>query len=318
MRVLIIGGSRFLGLNIVQRLAARGDQVTVVNRGQTATQLPEGVQCLQADIEQEGALAAAVGGNAFDAVVHMIAMSASRAQVVMEALHGKMDHYVQCGSVGVYAPLHYVPADEDHPTHPRQVGPDSKYVGFSHKLAADETAQRLCADWGVPLTILRPSCIIGAGDVLLDLWGARNPKCFQRIVDGKVISLPNDGRALIQFGHVGDLADAFVSALDRPEKAGIYNISSDYAITLNYYTQLLGDAIGREPVVEYVPMDQLIAEHGDSGKLNEGGLRFLCEHMCYTIAKAREALGFNPQVTPEQAVAESVQWMFDQGLMIRR
>ena len=318
MKVLVVGGSRFLGLNIVQRLSARGDEVIVANRGQTETELPAGVQHLQVDLTQPGALADAVKDMTSDAAVHMIAMSAPRAEVVLEALEGKMGHYVQCGSVGVYAPLHCVPADESHPTNPRQIGPDSEYVGFSHKLAADQVAERLCADWNVPLTILRPSAIIGAGDVPIDLWGARNPKCFQRIIDGEVISLPNDGRALIQFGHVGDLADAFVLALDQPDRPGIYNITSDYAITLNYYTQILGEYLEREPVIEYVPMEQLIAMHAESGKLNESGLRFLCEHMCYTITKARETLGFDPQYTAEKAVAESVEWMLSEGLIARR
>jgi len=310
MNVLIIGGTHFLGLNLTRRLAARGDRVTVANRGQTPAQLPESVQRLKVDISAEGALAKAVEGMTFDAAVHMIAMSASTANVVLEPLAGKIGHYVQCGSVGVYAPLAYVPADENHPTHPRDVGPDGEYVGFSHKLAADTEAQRLCAEYDLPLTILRPTAIIGAGVVPIDLWGARNPKCFQRIIDGEVLSVPNDGRALIHFGHVGDLADAFVLALDQPEKADIYNITSEYAITLNYYVELLEEAVGRKAQVEYVPMEELLARHQV-----EGNLRFLCEHMCFTIAKVKQALGYSPQITPEQAVADSLRWMFDQGLI---
>ncbi len=310
MNVLIIGGTRFLGLNIVERLAARGDQVTVANRGQTPVTLPESVQRLRVDISEAGALAKAVEGMTFDAAVHMIAGSASSAGEVLRALPGKIGHYVQCGSVGVYAPLAYVPADENHPTHPREVGPDGQYVGFSHKLAADTEAQRLCADYDLPLTILRPTAIIGAGDVPIDLWGARDPKCFQRILDGKVLSVPNDGRALIHFAHVGDLADAFVLALDQPEKADIYNITSDYAITLNYYVQLLEEALGRKAEVEYVPMAELLARYQV-----RGNLRFLCEHMCFTIAKVKQALGYRPQITPEQAVADSVRWMLDEGLI---
>ncbi len=311
MNVLIVGGTRFVGLNITQRLAARGDKVTVANRGQTPAELPDNVQRLQVDISEEGALEKATEGMIFDATVHMIAMSAASANVVVEALEGKTGHYVQCGSVGVYAPLSYIPADENHPTHPRDVGP-GKYVGFSHKLAADEEAQRLCAEYDIPLTILRPSAIIGAGMEPIDLWGARNPKCFQRIIDGKVLSIPNDGRALIQFAHVGDIADAFVLALDQPAQTGVFNISSDYAITLNYYVELLEEAIGRKAVVEYVPMDELLARYEVAGNIE-----FLCEHMCYTIKKARECLGYSPKVTPEEAVADSVRWMFNQGLIAR-
>ena len=315
MDVLIIGGTRFLGLNITQRLAARGDRVTVANRGQTAWERPEGVEQIMADISQERSLAAAVEGRAFDAAIHMIAMSAGSAAAVLEPLQGKIGHYVQCGSVGVYAPLQYLPADEEHPTHPREIGPDEQYVGFSHKLAADTEAARLCEEFAIPLTVLRPTAIIGPGAVPIDIWGDRRPERFQWILDEETIEVPNDGRALIQFGHVADLADAFVLALDQPEKAGIYNISSEYAITLNYYLQLLGEALGKTPRLEYVPMLELLERHPDRAELNERGLRFLCEHMCFSIERVKRELGYSPRRTPERAVEESVRWMLDEGLI---
>ena len=317
MRVLIVGGTRFLGLSITHKLADGGHRVTLANRGLTEAKLPEGVQVLRVDIGQEGALAAAVEGRTFDAAIHMIAMSASTAAAVLQPLEGKIGHYIQCGSVGVYAPLQYIPADEDHPTAPRQIGPDDQYVGFAHKLAADEEARRVCAERHVPLTILRPCAIIGAGAVPIDLWGGRSAECFQRIIDGKVLSIPNDGRALIHFGDVADLAQAFVLALNRPDRPGVYNIASHHAITLNYYTQLLGEALGCVPTIEYVPMAELLSGHPDPDKLNPRGLRFLCEHMCFSIRKAAEGLGFDPPTTPEQAVEGSVRWMLSEGLINR-
>jgi len=318
MNVLIIGGSRFLGLEVARQLIARGDSVTVANRGQTQGDLPEGVSRLTVDISQAGALETALEGKTFDAAIHMIAMTGDRARVVIEALEGKIGRYLQCGSVGIYAPLSRVPADETHPTHPRDVGPDGHFVGFTDKQASDEEAFRLGEAQGVPVTILRPSAIIGAGDVPLDLWGARSPACFQRIIDGEVLSLPNDGRALIQFVHVADMAASFVLALDRPEVTGGFNITSEYAVTLTYYAQILGEAVGRRPRIEYVPMMELIDRYAESGKVNERGLRFLCEHMCFTIEKARRELGYEPQWSPEAAVADSVNWMLEQGLIVRR
>ncbi len=317
MDVLIVGGTRFLGLNITRRLAERGDNVTVANRGQTSWERPEGVEQIVADVSQEGSLATALRGRTFDVAIHMIAMSASSAAAVLEPLSGKIGHCVQCGSVGVYAPLHYLPADENHPTQPREIGPDNQYVGFSHKLAADAEAARLCEQAAIPLTVLRPTAIVGPGAVPIDIWGDRKPERFQAMLDGEVVQVPNDGRALIHFGHVADLADAFVLALDQPHKPGIYNISSEYAITLNYYLQLLGDALGRTPSIEYVPMTELLRRHPDRAELNERGLRFICEHMCCSIEKAKRVLGYGPERTPERAVEESVRWMMDSGLIGR-
>ncbi len=314
MRVLMIGGTRYLGRAITERLAARGDEVTVANRGQTAWDLPEGVERLTADITEPGSLARAVEGRTFDAAVHMIAMDAARAGAVLEAVHDKVGHYVQCGSTGVYMPLKYCPADEEHPIDP----PSDKRGGFNGKWAADQEAMRLCEEHSLPLTICRPTNVIGAGAVPIDIWGARDPKFFQRMLDGKRISIPNDGEALLQPGHVGDIADGFVAALDRPEKAGVYNLSCRYAITLNYYVQLLGEALGRKPKTRHVPVKKLIKKYEKKGKLTGRGLRFLAAHMCFTMAKAERELDYDPQMLPEDSVAENVQWMFDEGIISKK
>lgn len=316
MNVLIIGGTRFLGLHITRMLAERGDEVTVANRGITKWDKPDGVEQLTVDIAQPGALEAALQGRTFDAAMHMIAMSESAARAVVEPVASIVDHYIQCGSIGVYAPLERIPADETHPTTRRIIGPNT-YTGFSHKVAADAAAEQVCADASVPLTILRPSAIIGSGCALLDLWGARNPECFQRFIDGKVISLPNDGRALIHFSHVVDLARTFVCALDHPEKADTYNICTDYAFTLNTYAQIVADYLGVDLNVDYIPMEELIAQHADDGKVSESGLRFLCEHMCCSNAKVKAAYDWEPQYSPEEAVRETLQWMLEARLLKR-
>lgn len=313
MRVLIIGGTRYLGLHITRQLAARGDDVFVVNRGQTDAIVPDGVTRLQADIKESGQLQDAVGDETFDAAIHMIAMSASTAEAVLEVIAGQVGHYIQCGSVGVYAPLKYIPADENHPIDPLP----NEQGGFGHKWDAYRKAAEICDEHECPLTILRPSAIIGAGAVPIDLWGGREPKLFQKMLDGEPLIIPNDGRALIQFGHVADLAGAFVASVHSPQSTGIYNITSRYAITLNYYAEVLGECLGIDMQIEHMPAQRMIDSYEDTGMLNARGLRFLCHHMCYRIDKAERDLGFDPQYTAEEAIGDSVRWMFDEGIVSR-
>ncbi len=313
MRVLIIGGTRFLGREITIRLAERGDEVTLVNRGRTQWELPDGVERVIADIDEQGSLCAAVGDRAFDAAVHMIAMSGPRAAGVIDAIHDRIGHYVQCGSTGVFMPLRYVPADEDHPVDP----PPNEWGGFNGKAASDQAARERCGEHSLPLTILRPTAIIGPGDVPLDYWGGRDPRLFQRMLDGEPAIIPECGEGLIQFGDVRDLADAFVLALDQPEKAGEYNISSRYAITHNYYAELLADAMGVELCVEQMPAEEIISRYEDTGMVSRRGMRFFARHMCFTIDRARRELGYDPRHTAEDAIAASVRWLFDQGVIER-
>jgi len=310
MHILIIGGTRFVGDSLVRQLLAWGHRVTVFNRGRTPDLLPETVERLHGDVAHHESLAAALAGRHFDAVVHMIAYGREHTQAVLEILLDKTGHYLQCGSTGVYAPLRYCPADEEHPT-----DPPAEYGGFREKLQADEIARQMCEQRNVPCTILRPSNICGAGDVPLDIWGARNPRFFQRLLEGKIISIPNDGQALVQPVHKDDVARAFVLALDNPAPFRLYNVSSRYALTLNYYVDVVGDILGRKPVVEHVPMEELLRHYPDPEKLHPAGLKFLCVHMCFRLDRIQKDLGYEPQWTPEAGLEHSIAWMWEQGLL---
>jgi len=313
MKVLVIGGSSHVGPYLVSRLAEGGYEVVVANRGRTPVQFPGSVERVVADINQPGSLAGAIAGRTFDAVIHMIPSGVANTRTVLEVVHGLTGRYLQCGSTGVFAPLPHVPGDETCPQNP-----PAKFGGFDGKVIADQTAAELCSEWNLPLVVLRPTNIIGPGNIPIDIWGARSPQFFQRIIDGQIISIPNDGRTLLQPVHADDMARSFVLALEHPEVAGDFNISCSYAITLNRYVELLGEALGREPVVEHVPQDELIRLYGDSDKLNVAGLLFLCEHMCFDLTKARQLLGYQAQHEPESSVPETVQWMFDRGDIQRR
>jgi nucleoside-diphosphate-sugar epimerase len=313
MDVLIIGGTRYLGREIMLRLAERGDSVTVLNRGRTECALPDNVECATADITEPQTIVQALEGETFDTCVHMIAMDGPRAERVIDAVWGIVDHYVQCGSTGVFMPLQRCPADETEAVDP----PPAEMGGFGSKAEADRVARELCEQYDLPLTILRPTAIVGPGDVPLDYWGGRDPRLFQTILDGNPIVLPERGEGLIQFGDVRDLADAFVLAIDRPGAAGEYNISSPYAITHNYYAQLLAAAMDVPLRVEHMPAEEIIARHEAEGLTSKRGMRFFAEHMCFTIEKARTELGYDPQYTAEDSVEQTVRWMFDNNVVVR-
>ncbi len=319
MNVLIIGGTRYLGREIMLRLSERGDEVTVLNRGRTECALPDDVECVTADITDPQTIVQALEGpdgvaQKFDACIHMIAMDGARAAQVIDSVWGLIDHYVQCGSTGVFMPLQRCPADETEPVDP----PEPEWGGFGAKADSDHVARDLCEEYDLPLTILRPTNIMGPGDVPIDLLGGRDPEFFQGILDGGPITIPNLGEGLLQPGDVRDLADAFVLAVDQPEAAGEYNISSPYAITHNYYAELLADAMDVDPEARHVPVDDLIEEYEGTDRFSVRGIRFFAEHMCFTIEKARRELGYDPKYTAEDSVEQTVRWMFDNNVIVRQ
>ncbi len=90
MKVLVIGGTRFVGLRLVRLLASKGHDITLLNRGKTEAQLPPGLKRLYADRRNSAAVKSALNGQSFDAVFDMTAYQAVNVAPVVESLMGKV------------------------------------------------------------------------------------------------------------------------------------------------------------------------------------------------------------------------------------
>ena len=86
----------------------------------------------------------------------------------------------------------------------------------------------------------------------------------------------------------------------------------------NYYAELLAKAMDMPLKVEYMPTEEIIERYEPEGLTSKRGVRIFVEHMCFTMDKVCSELGYDPQYTAEDAVAASVQWMFDNDVIVRR
>ena len=306
MKVLIIGGTRYLGAAIARELLAHSYDVTVLHRGRTPGDLPSNVKEILGDARDRPFVEAQLREGRYDAVVDTI-LQAADLEWQLPLLEKHAGQLVHCGSTGVYAPAERVPSRESDPTPcPPEMG------GFGSKLAQDQAILDFHERAGFKACSLRISNVIGAGDVPLDIWGARNPAYFQRLADHKEIWIPLDGRTLLQPAHVKDLARGFRAALETEKAAGqIYNLSSDRAVTLTCYAQYAKELLGSESEFKCVSMEDILATR----KANEGGLRFVCEHMCIDSGKARRDLGYIPEFGVREALCDSLEWMIEKGLL---
>jgi nucleoside-diphosphate-sugar epimerase len=310
MNVLVIGGTRFLGLAIVRSLVAYGHHVIVAHRGVTSAALPEGVHEYHVDVKDRNELAACLDCHPIEAVIDTI-LNEQDLQFLIPLLDGRIARYLHCGSTGVYAPMTRIPAHENDPC-----DPPPEMGGFGSKLRQDRVLLDACRERGFPATILRPTNIYGPGDIPLDIWGGRDPAFFRRLQRNDVVTLPNDGRVLIQPGYVEELGEAFVQALESPDTIGnIYNISSAQAVTLGEYLDIIKANIGSTSPVIHAPMEEILERYCPHGKVSEGGLRFACEHMCVSVEAARRDFGYMPLVSLEEGLTRNVEWMRLKGLM---
>ncbi|GAA1141111.1 nucleoside-diphosphate-sugar epimerase [Kitasatospora gansuensis] len=98
----MIGGSRYFGKLLVDRLRAAGHQVTVINRGSTAP--PAGVEHLVVDRNDEAALTAALDARTFDVVVDQVCYTPVQAAIAVRAFAGRTRRYVMTSTIEVYDP----------------------------------------------------------------------------------------------------------------------------------------------------------------------------------------------------------------------
>src|SRR5438445_10272786 len=102
MKLLVLGGTVFLGRHVVESALARGHSVTLFNRGRHSPNLFPKVEKLRGD--RDGDLSA-LSGRRFDAVIDTTTYTPRQARRIAEILNGRIDHYTVISSVSAYAGL---------------------------------------------------------------------------------------------------------------------------------------------------------------------------------------------------------------------
>jgi len=291
----------------VGRVLAAGHELSVLNRGKSPAPIPEGVARITCDKNDREHFRAALIRARADAVIDTC-LQADDLEIACEVLSGRTERFIHTGSTGVYTPMQRIPAREDDPI---RIVPG---LTFEEKWAQDQVLLRWRDGHGFPMTIIRPTNVYGPGAVPLDLWGWRSPAFFQRVADGRPITLPNDGRALIQPVYVEELAQAYVLALATERSIGqVYNVSDERAVTHRGYLAVIMDLLDSTSTVEHLPAEELIRRYGDG--VNASALRFHCEHMFASITKAGQELGYDHRVSLEEGMRRSLRWMVERGLL---
>jgi nucleoside-diphosphate-sugar epimerase len=122
------------------------------------------------------------------------------------------------------------------------------------------------------------------------------------------VFIPPCQNILLQSVYNNDLADAFVKALDYPDKirGEIFIISCKKAITLGTYLQTAMEYFNSQSKVHEVSPEELCRIYPLITM--RFGLEFLLEHMCFDIEKAVRTIGYEPTRTTQQGLIEAVKW----------
>lgn len=261
MNVLVMGGSQFNGLALVRELHRIGHDVTVLNRGRTATRLPIDVRRLTCDRTDSAAVRAALGGRDWDAVYDISAYRPEDVALMAEILDGRTGHYVFASSTVIYAATDRLPITEGHPV---ERGPAQNAYGMN-KLLCEDLLLRAHRERGFPATIAAFSMVFGPNNIIPD----REQRMFIRLLRGRKVLIPGRGTTVGQVGHVDDEARALRMMMQRPVTFGKrYNLTGDDCFTDHGYVDTLASVMGIDPAqVEKVSIPESMMDDIYAGKL---------------------------------------------------
>jgi 2'-hydroxyisoflavone reductase len=203
MRVLVLGGTVFLGRHVVAAALARGDRVSVFTRG--VHPVPDGVEALHGD--RAGDLSALARGE-WEAAIDTSGYEARHVARAAELLAERVGHYVFVSSCNVYPAWPAEPVDEDSPVW--EAGDD-----YGPQKAASERALEAALPGRV--ASVRAGLICGPNDNVFRL-----PWWIRRIAAGGRVPAPGDPGRPVQLVDARDLAGWMLSLAER-RVAGAFN-----------------------------------------------------------------------------------------------
>ena len=209
MRILVLGGTKFLGRHTVDAAVARGHEVTLFNRGRTRPELFPGVEKLRGD--RDGDLDA-LRGRAFDAVVDTSGYVPRIVRETIDAL-GDVGHYTFVSSVSVYADVSTPPTESSPVAELSEPTEDWREAYGELKADCEDVVRGRFAKAFIP----RPGLIVGPWDQT-----GRFTYWPERFADGGRVLAPAPPHADAQVIDGRDLADWIVRAAESG-LAGTYN-----------------------------------------------------------------------------------------------
>jgi nucleoside-diphosphate-sugar epimerase len=208
VKVLIIGGTSFVGRAISWSAWHHGHDVAVLNRGITPNDLPDTIERLHGDRQSDLSILA---GRTFDVTIDVTAYRPSDVERLALALDGRGGHYVQISSVSAYQePTSAGATEETASLWPEGgVDPESDITGETYGPLKAASERAGVAFFGNDATMVRPTYVIGSFDSTL-----RFPYWVERIRRGGEVAVPSPSDVALQYIDARDLANFVVRVAD--------------------------------------------------------------------------------------------------------
>lgn len=281
LRIVITGGSGFVGTHLARALVDAGHQVVVVSRGTKRRPRRPNVSFVRADLTDSPVLFDVFGGS--DAVINLVAIIRERGQQTFQRVNVEATERVSEAARKAGVP---------HLIHQSAIGvdPDPRYPYLATKWQGEQAARGS----GVPFTVLRPSVIFGPGDGFFTL--------LARLIRlNPVVPIPGDGQALFQPISIDDVCRCHRIALERGATDSVHEIGGPEHLTyeelvLTIKRQLsLHRFTARVPIRMLLPLAYAMDKVLPSPPVTPQQLRLLERNNITRLQAVPSAFHFQPQ-----------------------
>ena len=315
MKILLIGGSGFIGRFTAEQLLQSGHSVTVFHRGKTS--VPQGLEEILGDRQFLQDHQPEFRRQKFDVVVDFVLSSGRQALQLMDTFRGLAGRVVALSSMDVYRAMGVFYGFEPGDVQELPLTEDSdlrtsrnvysaealKKVRSVYDWIGDEydkipVEQAVLSDAKLPGTVLRLPMIYGPGDPL-----HRFHPVLKRIDDGRKQIIFADDVAPLRTprGYVEDVAAAVALATTSPQAAGrVYNVSEAESFGELDWARKIAAATGWAGEFVVLPHDRTPAHLLWPGNT--------AQHMVASSERIRKELGYRELLPREEAIHRTIAW----------
>jgi nucleoside-diphosphate-sugar epimerase len=305
LRVLVLGGTRFVGPHVVRELVDAGAEVTVVHRGRTEADLPDRVRHVHAGFGELDRLLPGLRAAGPEVVVDMVPWIAKSGSQGVLHFHGVARRGLVVTSADVYrafgrlwrsepGPPDEWPLNEESPLRARPAPDGARGVDFDNV----ETEDAVCCDPDYPVTVLRLPATYGPGDEQHRIYGY-----IRRMDDERPAIVLDEALAGWRWsrGYVEDVGHAIAIAVLEEAAAGrVYNVSQANAYSEAEWIARIASVHGWEGEILAVP----------GARLPEA-LRFdldVAQQYVVDSARIRRELGYGERVSEDEGLRRTIEW----------
>lgn len=332
MRLLVTGGTGFIGSRLTLAALRRGDEVRVLGQenhppeAENARLLRDaGADLILGSVTDPETVTRAVAG--MDAVVHLAAAQheanvpdarfqdvnvTGTGRVLDAGIRAGVSRFVHGSTIGVYGGRPGETVTDDSPLEPTNIYGRTKLEGEHLVLAQRER---------VSVVLARISETYGPGD-------RRLLKLFRGIAKGRFFLVGN-GENLHHLIYIDDLVDALLLAAAAPVPSGdTFVLAGPRPVSTREMVQQVARELGVSPPRVRVPlpvllrtadlMEGMMRPLGVQPPLHRRRINFFLTSFAFSGERARASLGFIPQVGLEQGVRQTARWYLESGLLEAR